>query len=544
MRQYANNLGGFLADDMGLGKTVQVISFLAALLGKTGTEQDRLRPCERPDLERCPILIVGPKIVKDNWRSEFRTCLAALLRRGTFHVTEYHDTIKLTAMREIHEGRKEILITTYSTFMHDQEEFFKVPWHVVVFDEVHQIKNPQSKTYQACSRLKCKLRYGLSGTIMPNRFKELHSLFNVVIPVGLPGVLIDSKRFAEEIATPLQYGQKKDALPHQLAKARAVQPQWQSMVEKYLKRRTKALIANQLPRKVENVVFCPLSLAQLRAYSRALNSPDFQLLVRWFEKCDCGSKLSRARCCHKTLEAEEGGTILCPVCIIHPCLQILRKIANHLELLKGEGGSEQAKHNREVAVAELVLGDDLDDLGGTAPIANFQQLACTETCGKMAALQKLLALWHTNGGNKVLIFSSSKRMLKILEQMVFTSGYNYRTLDGDTRQVKRQAHIDEFNNSPSVFIFLITTGAGGVGINLTAANKVVIVDPSWSPAADMQAQDRAFRIGQRRDVHVFRLVAAGTIEEIVYQRQLYKQQQANVAVEGQDEFRFFEGELP
>jgi hypothetical protein len=104
-----------------------------------------------------------------------------------------------------------------------------------------------------------------------------------------------------------------------------------------------------------------------------------------------------------------------------------------------------------------------------------------------------------------------------------------------------QTIVDEFNSNPSAFVFLISTKAGGLGLNITSANKVVIVDPNWNPAYDLQAQDRAYRLGQTRDVEVFRLISAGTIEEVVYARQIYKQQQANIGYNASVERRYFKG---
>jgi len=108
-----------------------------------------------------------------------------------------------------------------------------------------------------------------------------------------------------------------------------------------------------------------------------------------------------------------------------------------------------------------------------------------------------------------------------------THRYNFVRLDGGTSQAQRQPLVDKFNQEPNVFLFLISTTAGGLGLNLTAANKVVVFDPSWNPAHDLQAQDRAFRLGQKRHVAVYRLIALGTLEENVYERQVYKQQQVS-----------------
>jgi superfamily II DNA/RNA helicase len=127
-------------------------------------------------------------------------------------------------------------------------------------------------------------------------------------------------------------------------------------------------------------------------------------------------------------------------------------------------------------------------------------------------------------------------------QMLFNhTSYNVSYLDGSMKYEDRAKAVDEFNSDPNQFVFLISTKAGGVGLNITSANKVVVVDPNWNPAYDLQAQDRAYRIGQVRDVEVFRLVSVGTIEEIVYARQIYKQQQAEIGYTASSERRYFKG---
>ncbi|KAF3921596.1 hypothetical protein AA313_de0205783 [Arthrobotrys entomopaga] len=165
-----------------------------------------------------------------------------------------------------------------------------------------------------------------------------------------------------------------------------------------------------------------------------------------------------------------------------------------------------------------------------------------EFCGKWQVLQKLLAFWKENDDNsKVLIFSESKKLLKMLYMLLNNTHYNICYLDGEMSLEDRTKAVEDFNTDASYFAFLISTRAGGVGLNIVSANKVVVFDPSWNPSHDLQAQDRAYRIGQRRDVEVFRLVCAGTIEEMVYARQIYKQQQANIGYEASFERRYFTG---
>ncbi|KAL2492402.1 Switch 2 [Abeliophyllum distichum] len=158
----------------------------------------------------------------------------------------------------------------------------------------------------------------------------------------------------------------------------------------------------------------------------------------------------------------------------------------------------------------------------------------------MRALERLMSSWISRG-DKILLFSYSVRMLDILEKFIIRKGYCFSRLDGSTPTSLRQSFVDNFNSSPSKQVFLISTRAGGLGLNLVSANWVVIFDPNWNPAQDLQAQDRSFHFGQKRHVIVFRLLGAGSLEELVYTRQVYKQQLSNIAVSGKMEKRYFEG---
>jgi SNF2 family DNA or RNA helicase len=225
-------------------------------------------------------------------------------------------------------------------------------------------------------------------------------------------------------------------------------------------------------------------------------------------------------------------------------MTILRKISLHLDLIKANPDDEvkdPIKFEWDKEVAGAIFGTDADALGGYIQSSRHMNMTwdITQSCGKLAALKGLLTKWAADvrgsGGlpHKVLIFSNSVRMLKIVQKMADNSGWTYKYLTGETPQRERQTLVDAFNApSSNDFLFIVSTGAGGVGLNLTAANKVVILDPSYSPASDLQAMDRAFRIGQKRNVDVYRLVAAGTIEERIYMRQISKQQHSNVAVDG------------
>jgi superfamily II DNA or RNA helicase len=161
--------------------------------------------------------------------------------------------------------------------------------------------------------------------------------------------------------------------------------------------------------------------------------------------------------------------------------------------------------------------------------------------GKMLTLQSLLQLFGDRG-EKTLVFSLSTRMLDIIEEFVMIKGWRYVRLDGDTPQDRRQPLIDDFNSDPSITLFLLSSRAGGLGINLTSASNVVIFDMAWNPTTDQQAQDRSYRVGQKKKVQVLRLVAKGTIEELVLMRQQYKEILQNTCMGTENEKEVVEEE--
>lgn len=220
-------------------------------------------------------------------------------------------------------------------------------------------------------------------------------------------------------------------------------------------------------------------------------------------------------------------------------MSTLQKLTNHLALIIPSGVDSQDKQARDLDDLQAAMPDQWKELYRKRD--NIVNFANQEYCGKWKILKRLLQFWHANG-DKVLVFSHSVRLLQML-RMLFTSTTSYTVsyLDGSMKYEDRQRTVNDFNADPTQFVFLISTRAGGVGLNITSANKVVVFDPNWNPAYDLQAQDRAYRIGQQRDVEVFRLISAGTIEEIVYARQIYKQQQANIGYNASNERRYFRG---
>jgi len=337
------------------------------------------------------------------------------------------------------------------------------------------------------------------------------------------------------ICVPLAVGQSHDATIHQLSIARKTAKKLvENLLPQFFLRRMKSLIAHQLPKKSDRVVFCPLTELQRDAYERFLDSEIVDIVKHSAEACDCGSGKKRGWCCYATLP---GSNTKWQV-LVFPVIAQLQKLSNHLALLIPSSNDPQDKQTRDLDFLQSMVPDRWEDLYNHRD--SLFNLSNPEFCGKWRVLKKLLRFWHGNG-DKVLVFSHSVKLLKMLQHLFYNTSYNVSFLDGSLSYEDRQRVVDDFNSDPGQFVFLISTKAGGVGLNITSANKVVIFDPNWNPSYDLQAQDRAYRIGQMRDVEVFRLVSAGTVEEIVYARQIYKQQQANIGYNASLERRYFKG---
>ncbi|XP_042436197.1 switch 2-like isoform X2 [Zingiber officinale] len=385
------------------------------------------------------------------------------------------------------------------------------------------------------------------GVLGDDMILELFNLFDWVAP----GCLGTWEHFRDFYDEPLKHGQRLSAPERYIHIADERKKHLVAVLRKYLLRRTKEeTIGHLMLGKEDNVVFCAMSDLQKRVYKRMLEQPDVQSLINKDLPCSCGSPLTQVECCEKTVpdgimwsylhRENPEGCDSCPFCLVLPCLIKLQQISNHLELIKPNPKDDLEKQKKDAELASVIFGADVDLVGGNAQNENFMGLSDVEHCGKMRALEKLLFSWITKG-DKILLFSYSVRMLDILEKFLIRKGYCFSRLDGSTPMSLRQSLVDEFNKSPSKQVFLISTRAGGLGLNLVSANRVVIFDPNWNPAQDLQAQDRSFRYGQKRHVTVCRLLAAGSLEELVYSRQIYKQQLSNIAVSGKMEKRYFQG---
>ena len=276
---------------------------------------------------------------------------------------------------------------------------------------------------------------------------------------------------------PIQLGGYSNASQQQVVTAYRCATMLKDLISPYLLRRMKADVNINLPKKTEQVLFCPMTGEQREAYRSYIHSRDVEEILE-------GRR-----------EALGG-------------IDVLRKIVNHPDLLERTTQAHSEKYGE------------------------------AERSGKLLVTEKVLGLWREQG-HRCLLFSQTQQMLDILEAAIARAGYTYRRMDGTTPVSHRMRLIDEFNGDDDVFVFLLTTKVGGLGVNLTGADRVLLYDPDWNPSTDAQARERAWRIGQTKEVTVYRLITAGTIEEKVYHRQIYKEFLTSKVLKDPKQRRFF-----
>ncbi|KAG9275341.1 DNA excision repair protein ERCC-6 [Astyanax mexicanus] len=476
---HCQQAGGILGDEMGLGKTIQVIAFLAGLsYSKLRTRGSNYRYAGLG-----PTVIVCPATVMHQWVKEFHTWWPP------FRVAVLHETGSFTSKREklipeIAAGHS-ILITSYSYVRIMQDYIQKYDWHYVILDEGHKIRNPNAGVTVACKQFRTPHRFILSGSPMQNNLKELWSLFDFVFPGKLGTLPV----FMEQFSVPITMGGYSNASPVQVQTAYKCACVLRDSINPYLLRRMKADVkANlALPDKSEQVLFCRLTEDQRKVYQDFLDSKEvYQIL-------------------NGDMQVFSG-------------LIALRKICNHPDLFSG--GPRLLK-----GVPEEELTEE-------------EHFGYWKRSGKLIVVESLLRLWYKQG-HRVLLFTQSRQMLEILEVFVRGNGYSFLKMDGTTTIASRQPLIARYNENKDIFVFLLTTKVGGLGVNLTGANRVIIYDPDWNPSTDTQARERAWRIGQKQQVTVYRLLTAGTIEEKIYHRQIFKQFLTNRVLKDPKQRRFF-----
>ena len=376
-----------------------------------------------------------------------------------------------------------ILITSYSGIRIYHENLKLYDWDYVILDEGHKIRNPSAEITSLVKHFDTCHRLILSGSPIQNNLQELWSLFDFVYP----GRLGELSVFMEQFSVPITQGGYANATKVQVETAYKCACILRESIGPYLLRRLKSDVKINLPKKNEQVLFCRLSPVQEEIYTEFLRSDSVSKIIT------------------RTSHPFAG-------------LNVLRKICNHADIYLGDSAS--------LKVGKKSTKPSIDEYGSVA------------RSGKMKVLSQLLKVWNEQG-HRTLLFTQSRAMLNILVTFVQRLKYQYLKMDGGTAISSRQGLINKFNKDSNIFIFLLTTKVGGLGINLTGANRVVIFDPDWNPSTDSQAKERSWRIGQTKNVTIYRLLTSGTIEEKIYQRQIFKTYLTNKILKDPKQSRFF-----
>ncbi|KAK9915546.1 hypothetical protein WJX75_000577 [Coccomyxa subellipsoidea] len=461
----AGRFGAVLADDMGLGKTLQVITLIWTLL--------RQGPSGKPTVKR--VIVVTPCSLTQNWADEIKKWLG-------------NERIKALVLQAGPEAKGQVLdfkagnvwkvmVASYETLRKHTEALAGCV-DLLVCDEGHRLKAAAgSKTISALLALRCPRRILVTGTPLQNNLDEFFALVNFVNPDLLGSVGTFRRIFGE----PISRSRDRNVTPEEVALGQQRSAELGRRVDAFMLRRTKEINAAYLPPLHSFVVFCPPSPLQVALYKQLVRSNMVTSLLTSSGGANEGSALA--------------------------CIMAMRKLCNHPDM--------------------LFVGDDMEASGVEADLHPLYparyQLGQPQHSGKMQVLEGLLAaILGGKSGERAVVVSNSTKTLDRVSAMC--DGHKWTTVRicGDVNAAKRQDIVTAFNRHNVGQVLLLSAKAGGAGLNLVGANRLILFDTDWNPATDLQAMARIWRDGQTRPCTIYRLLTTGAIDEKMYQRQLMK----------------------
>ncbi|KAI5151543.1 hypothetical protein ENBRE01_2207 [Enteropsectra breve] len=455
-----------MADEMGLGKTVQSVVFVNALF-------------EAFDYS-APALVVAPLSTIVHWERTFEnwTNLRVLTYHGSIAdrqiISNYEFNVKAG---NISIRLFDVIITTYEMAMAGSEHLCQFEFGLGIFDEAHRLKNVNSKAASCLRNFNICHKVLLSGTPIQNNINELWALFNFIDPLRFNNL----NKFLEEF---------------KMNKSEDVE-KLQAVLKPLMLRRMKEDVETSIPMKEETIIEVELTSSQKRYY-RAILEKNIEFLTK-------GDKSNAPNLINAMMELRK--------CCIHPYLLkgAEEKIIADYMKKKQRSDTEifKAPENSDASENKITVGDFTFD--------NSEEYykILIQSSGKLVLLDKLLN--KLKGEHKVLIFSQMTKCLDLLAEYLVFRKYKHERIDGGVRGDMRQAAIDRFTTGDA-FVFLLCTRAGGVGINLTAADTVIIFDSDWNPQNDLQAQARCHRIGQKNEVKIYRLITRNSYEREMFDK--------------------------
>ncbi|XP_073414869.1 DNA excision repair protein ERCC-6-like [Dendrobates tinctorius] len=476
--------GGILADDMGLGKTIQVIAFLSGMFDAELTNN---------------VLLIMPTTLISNWVKEFETWTPGM------RVNEFHGTSKKERSRNLEKIQRKggVLITTYQMLINNWQQLSEYngrdfAWDYIILDEAHKIKSSSTKTAKSCSAIPAKNRILLTGTPIQNNLREMWALYDFACQGTLLGT---AKTFKMEYENPITRAREKDATPGEKALGLKISENLMKIIQPYFLRRTKNDVQHKKVSGQQAAVESNTKLCTMPSLTR---KNDF---IIWVYLSSIQEEVYR-----KFISLDQIKELLMTTRSPLAELNILKKLCDHPRLLSAR------------ACVQLGLEGDGTEEHDIEAVTKFDHLSdkvLIEESGKLVLLIALLNKLKEEG-HRTLVFSQSRKMLDMIDRILNNQGFHIMRIDGTVSLLDREKRISMFQTNQRYSVLLLTTQVGGVGLTLTSADRVVIFDPSWNPATDAQAVDRAYRIGQQANVVIYRLITCGTVEEKIYRRQIFK----------------------
>ncbi|KAI1905865.1 putative ATPase [Ophidiomyces ophidiicola] len=541
---WMNGLCGILADEMGLGKTVQAISLIAFF------KEHKISG---------PFLIATPLSTLSNWVNEFARWTPKI-KTVLYHGTK-EDRAQIRQLRMKVQDQKNfdfpVVCTSYEICMNDRKFLADYQWKYIIVDEGHRLKNMNCRLIQELMLYNSANRLLLTGTPLQNNIAELWSLLHFL----LPEVFSDLNSFQNwfDFSSILDSTAKKDIVEK---RKQNLVSTMHAILKPFLLRRVKTDVETNLPKKREYILYAPLTPEQKELYLAIVQGTGRQYLEgKAFDRLEhknasgrpSGSRSlkrsstqSGSSTPNKSIRSDQSSTPGATLRRRGKRKTDYREISDrefNAKLRELENGKQEEFKESELSEDELIEIERVKTMQlarkeiSTKKLQNplmQARLACNSphnfywpwdqdsdvdeslvtASGKMLLLDRLVPFLLSRG-HKILIFSQFKTQLNILQDWTYLRDWKCCRIDGDVNQSDRQLQIDSFNNDPDHRIFLLSTRAGGLGINLTAADTVILFDSDWNPQLDLQAQDRAHRIGQTKPVIVYRLASRGTVEQKV-----------------------------
>ncbi|RYC58078.1 hypothetical protein CHU98_g8124 [Xylaria longipes] len=502
-----NRQGCLLAHTMGLGKTMQVITLLTTI-GQASASDDPTIFSQIPEgMRESRTLVLCPATLVNNWLDELLSWLPENHGLG--------DIFKVDAIMSAEQRNQAIrtwgelggiMIIGYNLFKAffddiDMREIFLERPNIVIADEAHMMKNPKAKTHVAAANFRTVSRVALTGSPLANNVEEYYSMIDWVAP----NYLGDIREFRDQYANPIKNGLHADSSESDRRRALRMLRVLKSEVSPKVSRITIAVLKQDIPKKKEFVVTVPLTPIQRQAY---------EMFIQYHLNGDSNSNKV-------------------PHFAIHDLGLICASPSIFLEKLKGikNGRNGSTDRNATVTLPQQLISDEM------ALLRNAERGAKDDftLSWKIPMVLEILNQCKKMG-DYVLLFSHSKVVLNYLEGVLRMKKHSFVRLDGDTHMADRQNIVKRFNQG-SIDIFLISTKAGALGLNITGANRVIIFDAQFNPQNEQQAVGRAYRIGQKKPVFVYRFVCGGTYEQKMLNQAIWKMQLASRVVDKKNPVR-------